>query len=212
MTNVTAPPPGSLPPTPRLNRSAMIALVVALVLVTVAVLPAERRIDPTGIGQLLGLTQVGEFKVAVAKETADEERAEAEARAADSVAALTAAVPAPVATDSTRPAGREDVTTLTLGPGGTREIKLVMKKGARVSYSWATNSGVVNHETHGDTINARPGDFHSYKKGVGKQSDEGEIVAVFDGLHGWFWRNRGSRAVTVTLRTKGDYSQLRELK
>lgn len=28
----------------------------------------------------------------------------------------------------------------------------------------------------------------------------------------WFWRNRGRELVTVTLRTHGDYQELKEIK
>jgi hypothetical protein len=38
------------------------------------------------------------------------------------------------------------------------------------------------------------------------------LVAAFDGRHGWFWRNRGRQPVTVTLRTSGDYRDLKEVK
>jgi len=30
-------------------------------------------------------------------------------------------------------------------------------------------------------------------------------------MHGWFWRNRGREPVTVTLRTRGDYQDLKEI-
>jgi hypothetical protein len=36
-------------------------------------------------------------------------------------------------------------------------------------------------------------------------------VAVFDGNHGWFWRNRSNETVVVTSRTRGDYLEVRKL-
>jgi hypothetical protein len=30
-------------------------------------------------------------------------------------------------------------------------------------------------------------------------------------LHGWFWRNRTKGDVTVTLKTKGDYTQIKRV-
>ena len=61
------------------------AFVAAVILVTV-VLPAEYGIDPTRIGRVLGLTQMGEIKARLAREAAadqaaDDAAAEAEARA-----------------------------------------------------------------------------------------------------------------------------------
>jgi hypothetical protein len=208
MPTIVTPPPDSLPPTSRLHRSALVAVVVAGFLVVAAVLPAERGIDPTGIGRLIGLKEVGDTKVALLAEAVADSIAEAEGRAADSLAALAKARQEAAA----NPGQRADTTTVGLQPGGTYEIKLVMRKGARVNFAWSTDGGGVNHDTHGDTANARPGDFHSYSRGTSKTSDEGQIVAVFDGLHGWFWRNRGSRPVVITLRTSGEYAEVRRMK
>ena len=37
----------------------------------------------------------------------------------------------------------------------------------------------------------------------------GELVAAFTGNHGWFWRNRTDAPVTVTLRTGGEYLEIK---
>lgn len=57
----------------------------------------------------------------------------------------------------------------------------------------------------------RPGVFHSYGKGRDARSHEGELVAVFLGNHGWFWRNRSREVVIITLRTDGAYRELKRL-
>lgn len=41
--------------------------------------------------------------------------------------------------------------------------------------------------------------------------DSGQLQAPFAGNHGWFFRNRGTEDVVVTLRTGGGYSELRRL-
>jgi hypothetical protein len=38
---------------------------------------------------------------------------------------------------------------------------------------------------------------------------EGILEAGFDGKHGWFWRNRGKADVTVTLKTDGEYTEIK---
>ena len=53
--------------------------------------------------------------------------------------------------------------------------------------------------------------YHGYAKGQGKQSDEGVLVSAFDGMHGWFWRTRTSQDVSVTLRTNGEYRELKRM-
>jgi hypothetical protein len=218
MYNVNTPPESELPSSRALLRSTGIAAGVAALLLVTVVMPAEYGVDPTGVGRVLGLKQMGEIKMALA--------AEAEAEAAANTARPAAAVPvsgnvtaAPPSAGTARPAGaaapaaasalNSHVTEVSLRPGEGREIKLVMREGARVDYTWTVQGGVVNSDTHAD----RPGTaYHGYAKGKNQASDQGVLVAAFDGKHGWFWRNRGREPVTVTLRTSGDYQNLQEVK
>lgn len=103
--------------------------------------------------------------------------------------------------------GRADEMTFTLTPGQGVEVKLVMRQGAKANFAWAVEGGVVNFDTHGDG----GGQSVSYEKGRSMPSDEGELEAAFDGNHGWFWRNRGTSDVTVTLRTQGDYIDIKRV-
>lgn len=100
-----------LPSSRALLRSTIIALVTAAALLVTVVLPAEYGIDPSGVGRVLGLTQMGEIKVRLAREAAEDaaadaaamEAAEAEA-AAEAARASAAPAPAdssPARTDST---------------------------------------------------------------------------------------------------------------
>ncbi|MGI9078303.1 MAG: hypothetical protein ACR2G6_13390 [Gemmatimonadaceae bacterium] len=50
---------------------------MATFLLVTVVLPAEYGVDPTGIGRLLGLAQMGEIKVALAKEMAADDSVDA---------------------------------------------------------------------------------------------------------------------------------------
>ena len=86
MARLDQPPPDALPSPRSLRRWTILAVAGAVLVVVGAVLPAERAIDPTGIGRLIGLTQMGEIKVALAKEVAEHDAEEAAARA-DSIAA-----------------------------------------------------------------------------------------------------------------------------
>jgi hypothetical protein len=81
---MSAPLTPDLPSSGSLWRSTVIALAIAIVLLVTCVLPAEYGTDPTGIGRVLGLTQMGEVKMAIAEEAASNAAAQA---AADSVAA-----------------------------------------------------------------------------------------------------------------------------
>lgn len=52
------------------------------------------------------------------------------------------------------------------------------------------------------------GHGHGRGNGRGAAADQGTLIAAFDGTHGWFFRNRSGRTVTITLRTEGDYKAL----
>jgi hypothetical protein len=208
MTTIDTNMPAELPSSRTLLRSTLIALAVATVLLVTVVLPAEYAMDPTGIGRVLGLTQMGEIKMSLAEEAAAAEAAEA--ALLEGGAAAPAAEPGPTeVADSAAPASRSDVTTITLQPNEGKEVKLEMQEGATVLYSWSSEGGVVNYDIHGDPWNAPREFYHGYGKGTGVPGHEGELVAAFDGLHGWFWRNRTGATVTVTLRTEGAYQGVR---
>lgn len=210
--------PDSLAPSSRkLLRSTAIAIVTALLLLVTVVMPAEYGVDPTGIGQVLGLTRMGQIKAQLAREAATAKAADSSISPSQVSAVGAAPLPAPglaADTTSTRVAvnervGKSDTVQVALRPDEGKEIKLAMKKGARVTYSWSTDHGVVNYDTHADRTEAPAIKYHGYAKGQAEPSDEGELIAAFDGMHGWFWRNRTRETVTVTLRTSGDYTGLK---
>jgi hypothetical protein len=214
MYNTDLPTRAELPSTVRLLRSTVIALLVAAALLVTTVLPAEYGIDPTGIGRALGLTQMGEIKKSLAEE-ATAEKAAPPAAPVQAAAAPTApaeksaATPAP-ATQEAAPATQHTM-TVKLKPGQGAEIKLTMRKDATVRYEWTTEGGPVNYDTHGDPVNAPKSFYHGYGKGRNTASDSGTLQAAFDGTHGWFWRNRTNVEVTVTLKTSGDYQQIKRV-
>jgi hypothetical protein len=75
MYNEDMPTRAELPTSRQLIRSTLIALTAAIVILVTAVLPGEYGIDPTGIGRLLGLAEMGEIKVQLAEEAeADRQR------------------------------------------------------------------------------------------------------------------------------------------
>jgi hypothetical protein len=69
--NDTRATPPELPSPSALRRATLIASVVAAILFVVAVLPAEYNVDPTGLGRVLGLKEIGEIKQDAAAEAAD---------------------------------------------------------------------------------------------------------------------------------------------
>lgn len=199
--------PSMLPSARQLLQSTAIAAAVAALLLVTIVLPAAYGVDPTGVGRVLGLKEMGETKAALAKDEAGPaaERVDAASPAPSTPTATAVAATLPAAAAD---AGKSDVTEVMLSPNEGKESKLAMRKGARVTFSWASTGGGVNYDTHGDSPTLK---YHGYGKGSGAKSDEGVLTAAFEGQHGWFWRNRTTEPVTVTLRTRGDYQELKRM-
>ncbi|MBU2342556.1 MAG: transmembrane anchor protein [Alphaproteobacteria bacterium] len=204
MFNSQRPSTDDLPTNGQLLRATAIAAIAAGAILVTVVLPSEYGIDPTGVGRVAGFTQMGEIKQQLALEAAaDEARVSAEAEAPQTVLAGN---PDSTASDASGPSS--DVTTLTLAPGEGAEIKLVMAKDNIVKYDWSASGGAVNFDTHADA----PGiSYHGYGKGSNSGGEQGTLVAAFDGSHGWFWRNRSGGAVTITLRTQGNYTEIKRV-
>jgi hypothetical protein len=195
MYNSDTPLRAELPSSKKLLRSTILVAISALVLLFAVVLPAEYGVDPTGLGRVLRMTDMGDIKQQLATE------------AAADVAAYpsSAQAPAPAQPTASKIEWRDE-TPFTLTPGEGTEIKLTMAAGAKAQYAWVVEGGEVNFDTHGDA----PGKSISYEKGRGVSSDEGVLEAEFTGNHGWFWRNRGKSNVTVILRTRGDYTAIKK--
>lgn len=202
MYNTDLPNRAELPTTKQLLRSTAIALVVAVVLLVTVVLPAEFATDPTGIGRVLGLTQMGEIKHTLAHEAETDKAALATTQATPNLPMdhLGQSTPAP--------GQRADEVVITLKSGEAAEVKLEMSNGQKVDYEWAVKGGLVNFDTHADSAKI---DYHGYSMGEEADSDAGELIAAFDGRHGWYWRNRGQAVVSVNLKTTGAYRSIKRV-
>ena len=206
MYNSNIPTEREIPSTAKLIKSTIIAAVVALVLLFTVVMPAEYGIDPTGIGKAIGLKRMGEIKVSLAEEVAADQKM-------DEIAARTEVVETPVPILETAPTQSEtqsETMQVTLTPDEGTEIKVAMAKNATVNYKWSTNGGKANFDAHADSSKLKI-NYHSYEKGS-ESEKQGTLIAAFDGSHGWFWRNRTSRTMTITLEVSGEFSDMKHMK
>lgn len=201
MYNAKIPADVTLPSSKQLLKSTVIAAITAAVLLVGIVMPSEYGIDPIGTGKLLGLKEMGEIKTQLAKEAAaDREQATTTTKQTQTVKLATE----PTVTSAS---ARKDSMSVTLAPDEGVELKMPMQEGAVVNYRFTVNNGNVNYDLHGDG----GGQSTSYKKGRGVANDEGQFEAEFTGNHGWFFRNRGTTPITITLETQGDYKELKKV-
>jgi hypothetical protein len=240
MYNSPVPTTADLPSSQQLLRSTVVAAIVATVLLVTVVFPAEYGKDWTGVGRLLGLTEMGEIKTALAREAAADAAAAAQQReddhaqqhasgkahGHDGAAAEPAPSPAPVqpASPQAMPAPASAAAPAATGASAVSawrdELSLVLKPGEGTEIKLVMKEGekayfawtVQGGVVNYDTHGDGGGRSISYVKGRGVPSDEGELVAAFTGNHGWFWRNRGQQDVKLVLRTRGDYSELKRAK
>jgi hypothetical protein len=191
----------SLPTLPQLGKATGAALAVAALILTVAVLPAEYGIDPLGAGKLLGLTKLN----GGAKKEVD---------VVPSLPLAGTGTPAPGTIASTSPVARtaaalrSDEMTVTLKPGEGAEVKALMRKGEHIVFSWATDGAPVKADMHGEPEHAKANEFTTYWKEPQQTGAQGSFTAGFDGIHGWFWRNKGAQPVTIKVKVSGFHEKL----
>lgn len=203
--NQKKPSLDELPSSAQLIRSTAIAAASAVAILVTVVLPAEYNIDPTGIGGVLGLSEMGEIKAQLAEEAEADRLLEIEAEEQSSLMNDIFGLFVGTAYAQDAEIWRDE-TTFTLAPGDSAEWKLVMEEGQTVEYRMLVDGGRVNFDMHGHG----GGNSVTYEKGRGSTGDEGEIIAAFDGEHGWFWRNRDSQPATVTVQVRGEYTEFKD--
>jgi hypothetical protein len=198
MHNAPKPNIEDLPTPAQLRRSTIIAGIGAVAIGLIVYLPAEHGNDPTGIGSILGLTEMGEIKQQLAAEAAADEAL----HGVDESSSLMNDIFGLFVSTAHAQEVWQDEITFTLAPGESTEIKATMKEGVTLTYAWATTGGRINFDLHAHAGS----DAVTYEKGRGQTSGVGSFETAFAGDHGWFWRNRDSADVTVTLQLRGDYS------
>ena len=193
MSNTPAPPSKN-----KLLHSAGWATIIAITLLVTTILPAEYGIDPTGVGQMLGLSKMGEIKTALHQDKIKQNNTSLPTNLS------TEPVNKPIPSENL---GKNDEMTITLKPNEAAEVKVAMRKGEVVRYHWQA-TGPINVDAHGDSVNVA---YHAYGKATQIMEKEGSIEAVFDGSHGWYWRNRSKNTVVLKLKTSGKYNRIKKV-
>lgn len=167
-------------------KATVTATACAAVLLVVAVLPAEYGIDPTGVGQRLGLLALHAART--------------------SAVPPAAAAPAVVVTRTETPFQIGEM-ELTLQPAKGAEIKAAMASGQSFVFTWTAEGGVVDFDMHGEPLRARKDEFTSYWRDRDRLSGHGTFTAPFAGTHGWYWYNAGPASVTIRVKVGGYYQK-----
>ena len=208
MYNANKPNPEELPSSTQLLKSTILAIISAIIILVTIVLPSEYGIDPTRIGRILGLAEMGQIKAQLAEEAeADKQKQPEPIKDQSSFLKNIQGLFVSTAYAQTTDQNWKDTLKATLAPGKWIEIKLAMDKGAVADFRWDAKGGKVNYDLHGDGS----GQKTSYKRGRFVTGHKGTLKAAFAGNHGWFWRNRDKQPVTISLFLQGDYGKIKRI-
>jgi hypothetical protein len=182
------------------------AIAVAAILLVTVVLPAEYGIDPTSVGQMIGLDVLNSPAAsAVARDEAETESGSlAEIMAGNTVAAE------PGAQKAYATVYASEETVISLKSLEEVEFKALMGQEDTLLYSWESDEPVYV-DTHGEPLDYPDSPAVRYEERDGVSSGHGRITAPFAGLHGWYWLNTNETPITITLRTSGYYQHLDEV-
>jgi len=163
-----------------------IGAIAAAAVVVVFVLPAEYGIDPTGLGAAMGLTAIN-----------DPGMSPEQKRGALRTGVLTLSDdPFVVAADQP-----SDHWEYELAPFTSIEFKYTLAEGAAMEFDWSA-TGSLHYDMHAHPFDGGTDLTESYSVGDASHM-RGRYVAPFSGIHGWYWQNRTSDNVTLTLKASG---------
>jgi hypothetical protein len=202
--------PATVPVAKNLWLSVLGVAAVALLVLVTAVLPAEYGIDPTGIGRVLGLTQMraGATRTFEVRDVVGGN----ESYRTVEIPAYGEPVPLPnpaVHQDQMDQAPRTQTFEITLDVDQETEVKAVLQAGKMILYSWQVDEGrQVYVDFHGHDPAAGEEYWVRYKEQQDGPGNNGSLVAPFAGEHGWYWLNYNDGPVVIRLTVTGYYDEL----
>ena len=158
-----------------LIKAALSAIVVAGIVLVTLILSAEYNIDPTGIGQKIGVT-------VLAQAAEPEVQQSAPAEGSNEFQTIEVMVPA----------------------GRGIEYKFDMQQFEKMTYEWITDGTALFVDLHGEPKGDTSGYYESYVIATSADM-KGSFTAPFAGSHGWYWKNKSNQPVAVQLLVKGQY-------
>jgi len=159
----------------KLFKYTLFSIIFAAIALITLILPAEYNIDPTGVGEKLGLTVFNN------------------ANATDTNKALT----------KTTQNATETIEVIVPAGRGV-EYKFTMEQYQKLTYEWQTDSAALYFDLHGEPKGDTTGYFESYAIATLDEM-KGSFTAPFAGSHGWYWKNTSKTPVTVQLIVNGEY-------
>ncbi|WP_028665373.1 hypothetical protein [Runella zeae] len=201
----------------QIKNATLLALISAVVIGVVAVLPAQYGKDYTGLGKILGFSRLyvsHQVTEAKATQTNGVELPPSNFLLAE--LGSDAKTPKPKEAELPAPAqqyeSRMDSVKIAVPAGKGLEYKILVLKHGQVKYDWKTDKGILFFDLHGDVKeNAakNSGYYESYT--VGNSNNlAGSFIAPYEGKHGWYFKNRTNEEIIVNLHVKGEYQMIED--
>ncbi|MFT4937034.1 MAG: hypothetical protein ACI88A_000043 [Paraglaciecola sp.] len=162
--------------TKTLIKSSIAALLIAAIVFVTIILPAEYNIDPSNIGNALGLT--------VLSQSAND--------------------PAPTTKNTAATKQGQHVIEVSVPAGKGIEYKFYMIQHEKMTYEWITDGESIYFDLHGEPEGDTTGYFESYAIATLNEM-KGSFTAPFTGSHGWYWKNSSDQPIAIQLMVEGQY-------
>lgn len=203
------------PPRGTLIKGALWTFAGALVVTVLFVLPAEYGVDPTGLGEKIGLTRLA---TPVAPEIDSTPRiVEGRFPEISPDDEFDYFEPETLGDPFSRTQDREfrsESMVIALDEFEQVEVKAVMKQGDALVYSWRLVEGAsIYTDFHADPLEVEkfPEQYWIRYLESENPSASGSLVAPFDGNHGWYWLNIEENPVRIELEVHGYYDSIAEI-
>ena len=191
----------------KLLLSTLLALAGAAILLVLIVLPAEYGIDPTGLGNKLGLAALNApVKTIQISDVTGGNEALREVAIPD--AGDPTPLPNPAVFQDEQQPPKTDTIQITIPSEAETEIKLKLQEGKSAQFSWQVDRGDLYVDFHGHDPSFGPAFFVRYKEEQESAGGNGSLVAPFTGEHGWYWLNYNEFPVVVTITVSGYYEEV----
>lgn len=215
MNDKTGEIPGDGPSPKTLLKSVLWTFIGAVIVTVLFVLPAEYGVDPTGLGEKIGLTRLAgavapdvDFEPRIVEGTYPTVSPDEEF---DYFEPETLGEPFSRSQDQLF---RTASMTIELAEFEQVEVKAVMNQGDAIVYSWKLVEGeTVYSDFHADPheVEKFPELYFIRYHESEEAAESGSLVAPFTGNHGWYWLNIEENPVKIELEVRGYYDSLEEI-
>ncbi|VAW15345.1 hypothetical protein MNBD_BACTEROID03-837 [hydrothermal vent metagenome] len=202
----------------QLLKSVLWAFIIGAIVLVTAVLPAEYNIDPLGTGNFFGFSRlyIDDTSKDITESTSITVRTNVELLKLKKLGSPPS-VPKPIEADNPPALEqlviRNDTIEVIVDAEKGIEYKFRALKYGSVKYDWNTSdNAIVYIDFHGEVYQKNPPEevfYESYTLAFSNNM-AGTFTAPFEGKHGWYFRNKNEKDVTVTLHLQGQYELLEE--